>query len=175
MCLTMFKRIFILFVSVLVAFSCSEESNPAFDSENFTSIFDNYKFSIAYTPIDMVQTSDGGYLILGSRKLPNSNFSGIYLLKADKNGNFVKEVEVDENYVNPVARFTQIGARYYFFCMEGSSVQAYIASIDENLLENVTFNPVLSANGINARYPSISLLDGTLVLLQCYDDLNKLV
>jgi hypothetical protein len=170
----MFKRFYSLLIISFIVLSCSEESNPKFDTENFTSIFDNYKFSIAYTPIDMVQTSDGGYLILGSRKLPNSNFSGIYLLKADENGDFVKELEVDDTYVNPVAHFTQIGEVYYFFCMEEDpSLIANLASVDANL-ENVTFTPVASPDAdINPTYPSVSSFIDNSFLLQCYDHLNK--
>ncbi len=165
----MLKKFYILSLLSFAVLSCSEESNPAFDSENFTSIFDNYNFSVDYKPIDMVQTSDGGYLVLGSRKLDDSNFSGIYLLKADKNGNFIKELEVEDTYVNPVAKFTQIGEAYYFVCMDGASVMAYIASVDVNI-ESVNFT---SINGANARYPSVSSFIDNAFLLQCYDDLNK--
>ncbi len=171
----MLKRFHLLLLLALVVFGCTEESNPNFDTENFTTIFDNSKFDIGYSPIDMVQTPDGGYLILGSRKLTDSNFSGIYLLKADKNGNFVSELEVDEDetYVNPVGRFTQIGERYYFFSMEYPSLVAQITSIDVNL-ENITFTQVAGINGVNPTYPSVSsLIDNNSFLLQCYDHQNR--
>src|SRR6187551_431174 len=168
----MLKRFYLLTLFSLAVFSCSEESNPVFDTENFTSIFDNNKFDIDYTPVDMVQTADGGYIVLGSRKLVGSEFSGIYFLKADKNGNFIKELEVDDAYVNPVARFTQIGDAYYFFCMEEApSLVANIASVDVNI-ENVTFTPVTTA-GINPTYPSVSSFVDNKFLLQCYDHLNQ--
>lgn len=169
----MLKRFYLLTLLALSVLSCSEESNPKFDSENFTTIFDNNKFDIGYSPIDMVQTPDGGYLVLGSRKLSASNFSGIYLLKADKNGNFIKESEVDETYVNPVGKFVQIGELYYFFSMEYPSLQANITSVDVNL-ETVTFTPVSGINGVNPTYPSVSsLIDNNSFLLQCYDHENR--
>src|SRR6187551_1074353 len=161
----MLKRFYLLTLFSLAVFSCSEESNPVFDTENFTSIFDNNKFDIDYTPVDMVQTSDGGYIVLGSRKLIDSEFSGIYLLQADKNGNFIKEKEVDKAYVNPVARFTKIGDAYYFFCMEEASLIANIASVDVNNIENVTFTAVTTA-GINPTYPSVSSFVDNKFLLQ---------
>lgn len=173
---TMLKRYYTLLILAIVVLSCSEESDPKFDSDNFTTIFDNNKFSVAYKPIDMLQTSDGGYIVLGSRKLNDSNYSGIYLLKADKDGNFVKELEVDENYVNPVGHFTQIGDTYNFFCMQypSDSLKANIASVDVNI-ENVTFKPVSSStpDGINPTYPSVASLVDNSFLLQCYDHLNR--
>jgi hypothetical protein len=168
----MLKSFYLLLLFTLVILSCSEESNPAFDTENFTTIFDNNKFDIGYSPIDMVQTPDGGYLVLGSRKLSDSNFSGIYLLKADKNGNFISELEVDDTYVNPVGKFIQIGDLYYFFSMEYPSLQANITAVDVSL-ENVTFTPVLGINGVNPTYPSVSAFIDNSFLLQCYDHANR--
>ncbi|NJM25216.1 MAG: hypothetical protein HC859_06680, partial [Bacteroidia bacterium] len=86
--------IHILMAGLLVAAACSEESNPQFDEKTFTKIYDNNQFNASFFPIDFKQTSDGGYLVLGGRRLPESNFSGIYLLKTDKYGNFVKEMEI---------------------------------------------------------------------------------
>lgn len=168
----MLKRFYTLFILALAVLSCSEESNSAFDTANFTTIFDNNKFDIGYSPIDMVQTPDGGYLVLGSRKLTGSDFSGIYLLKADKNGKFIKESEVDETYVNPVGKFIQIGDLYYFFSMEYPSLQANITAVDVNL-ENITFTPVSGINGVIPTYPSVSSFVDNSFLLQCYDHENR--
>jgi hypothetical protein len=106
------SAIFIVF-ALVVSVSCSEESNPEFDTQTFTAIFDNNQFDASYFPIDMQQTPDGGFVVLGGRKLDDSNFTGIYLLKADKFGNFVKEIEVEETSVNPVADFVEYQTKYY--------------------------------------------------------------
>jgi hypothetical protein len=149
----------ILFAGVIT--SCSEDSNPTFDTDNFTSIFDNNKFDASYFPIDIRQTPDGGYLILGGRKLTDSNFTGIYLLKADRFGNFVKEIEVEETSVNPIAKFTEREGKYYFFCMDPITQGAQLADVDAEL---ATVNITAVQGGLT--YPAAaSFTDNSFVLL----------
>jgi len=148
--------------------SCSEESNPTFDTDNFTSIFDNNKFDASYFPIDIRQTPDGGYLILGGRKLMDSNFTGIYLLKADQSGNFVKEIEVAETSVNPIAKFTEREGKYYFFCMDPITQVAQLADVDADLAA-VNVTPVQGG----LTYPAAaSFADNSFVLLS-YNNESK--
>jgi len=157
------KNISVLFIVIaLFSFvSCSEDSNPEYDTQTFTTIFDNNKFDASYFPIDMQETPDGGYVILGGRKLADNNFTGIYLLKADKFGNFVKEIEVEETSVNPVADFVEFQTKYYFFCMDPLTQVAQIASVDANL-EAVTITPVQGG----LTYPAASaFVDNNFVLL----------
>jgi len=167
----MFKKsisIFFVVLSVFTLASCSEESNPEFDKRTFTTIFDNNKFDASYFPIDMRQSPDGGYVILGGRRLADTNFTGIYLLKADEFGNFVKEIEVEETSVNPVARLVEYQTKYYFFCMDPLTQQAQIANVDANL-ESVTINPVQGG----LTYPAAaSFVDNNFVLLG-YNNVDK--
>lgn len=168
----MIKKLYTLLcvaLTVILTASCSEESNPTFDTQTFTSIFDNNDFDASYFPIDMRQTPDGGYIILGGRKLADSNFTGIYLMKADKFGNFVKELEVEEAYVNPIAKFAEFQTKYYFFCMDPITQQAQIANVDANL-DAVSVSPV--QGGIT--YPAASsFVDNNFVLLS-YNNEDKM-
>jgi hypothetical protein len=162
------KSFFLIFCIAGIAFSCTEESNQTFDTDNFTIIFDNNKFEASYIPIDIRETPDGGYLVLGGRILNDSNFTGIYLLKADKFGNFVKEIEVDETSVNPIADFTAFQGKYYFFCMDPLTQVAQIAEVDPEMTA-VTISPVQGG----LTYPSAaSFVDNSFVLLS-YDNGNK--
>ncbi len=167
----MFKKVsslLYLVFSISILISCVEESNPQFDIQSFTTIFDSNKFDASNFPIEMRQTPDGGYIILGGRKLNDSNFTGIYLLKADKFGNFEREIEVEQTSVNPVARFTELQTRYYFFCMDAITQQAQIASVDANL-EAVTITPVQGG----LTYPAAaSFVDNNFVLLG-YNNADK--
>lgn len=132
---------FCLSVAVVLS-SCSEQENPQFDKDTFTRIYDNNKFDASSFAIDMRQTPDGGFIILGGRTIEtDSVFTGIYLMKVDEFGNFVKEMEVDAASVNPVASLATYQTRYYFLCMDRMSLQAQIATVDANL-ENVTITPV---------------------------------
>jgi hypothetical protein len=66
------RYLFILALVVLIG--CSNDSDPAADKASFTRIYDNSKFNTTYFPIDIKQTPDGGYLILGGRRLESSLF-----------------------------------------------------------------------------------------------------
>ena len=148
--------------------SCSEESNPAFDMDNFSTIYDNNQFDASYFPIDMRQTPDGGYLVLGGRKLEDSNFTGIYLMKADEVGNFVQEIEVEETSVNPIAKLTEHEGKYYFFSMDAVTQEAQIVDVDADL-SAITVTPVQGG----LTYPAAaSFVDNNFVLLS-YDNGSK--
>lgn len=163
------KLLFSLIILVLVfASSCVEETNPEFDQKSFTKIFDNNLYSTNYFPIDMAQTEDGGYLVLGGRKLADSNFTGIYLMKADKNGDFVKETLVDDNFVNPIARLTLINNVYYFFCMDPLTLQAQLVQTDADLT-NVNITPTTG----ELYYPSAMRPDGNNFILLSYNPISK--
>ena len=163
----MLKRLIFL-LPILLLSSCFEESTNTLDEKAFTKVFDSDKFDASYYPIDSRQTSDGGYIILGGRKLENTNFSGIYILKADQYGNFVKELEVDENFVNPIGQLIPAGNDFKFFCMDPITLQTQMASVDGNA-DMVTITPL----NIPLTYPAAAALDGSNILLLSYDNLDK--
>ncbi|HTF17335.1 MAG TPA: hypothetical protein VK658_04640 [Chryseolinea sp.] len=150
--------------------SCSEEENPQFDKDTFTKIYDNNKFNSSNFAIDMRQTPDGGFLILGGRIIPDDSiYTGIYLMKVDEFGNFVREIEVDGTSVNPVASLATFQTKYYFVCTDRSSLQAQVASVDANL-EAVTITPV--QGGLS--YPAAaSFIDNNFVVVG-YNNVDRL-
>lgn len=164
------RIIYLLVVSAaFLACSCSEKSDPVSDEETFTSIFDNNQFSASYFPIDIKQTPDGGYLVLGERRLQNSNFRGVYLMKADKFGKYVNALEVDEQYVNPVPDLMLSGNLYYFFCMNGLTLQSHLISVSP---DTVAINVIPVNAGLT--YPSAAALEDNNFLLLSYDHADKL-
>ncbi|MDL5047144.1 hypothetical protein QQ054_14055 [Oscillatoria amoena NRMC-F 0135] len=161
------KSIFLLLTLFLIQVGCLEEPSPANDERAFTKIYDNYQFSASYFPIDIQQTSDGGYLILGGRRLTTTTFSGIYLMKADKFGNFVSDAEIDESFVNPVGDLMKIGADYYFLCMDPLTLETHIAQVDANG-EGFTTTPV----GGSLSYPAAASLDNTNIVALSYNSVT---
>lgn len=154
---------------IMMVVSCTEEADPQVEEQSFTKIYDNNRFSSSYLPIDLLQTPDKGYLILGSRGLPDSNFTGIYLMKVDKKGQFVDDLEVDAQFVNPVARLMELDGMYYFFCMEELTLQTHIAKVSSDL-QSVDVTPL--QNGLS--YPSAVSQDNNNFLLLSYDHVDKL-
>ena len=170
------KILYILSIlTLMLSIACEEESSPVFDQKSFTTIYDNDQFSITYDPIDFKQTDDGGYLILGSRKLPTPAntapplYSGIYLMKADKFGNFVSEVEVDAQYVNGISPLTEVDGKYYFFCMQELTLQTHLAEITPD--GEVT--AITEVTGITFPTAANYDPDSRLFLLLGYDHIDK--
>lgn len=150
----------------LVATSCANESDPVADKAFFTKIYDNNRFNVAYVPLDAVQTTDGGYLILASRRLEESNFKGIYLMKTDALGGFVSELEVDEEYVNPAGSLLTVGGKYYFFCMTLPGLETQLAEVSET-------GELVSVVDVGGSYPAVAAEDGSNMILLSYDVGNK--
>jgi hypothetical protein len=146
---------------------CGEDANPNLEKQKFTSIFDNKQFSERFSPVDVVQTPDGGYLILSERRLPDSNFSGIYLLKANESGDLVKELTVEAPCVNAVGDLMQSGSDYYFFAMDGLTLEGQLVKVDAQA-DSAVITPV---PGIN--YPAAAAVDGSNFLLLSYDHTEK--
>lgn len=163
------KKIFCYFFILSVAVSlsnCAEEENAALNAQRFTAIFDNSQFSQTFKPIDMVQTLDGGYLVLGERGLTTSNFSGIYLLKISKLGNFEKELEVASTSVHPIGNLTPIGDKYYFMAMDENATAQLI-----NVEQKLEVEPVVTP--LSFTFPLAMAFVDNQFLVQYYDKENQ--
>lgn len=162
-------------VALLLA-GCKEikENNKNTDPKaNFLVIYENNDFSKSYIPIDIQQTSDGGYLILAKRRINESSFYGVYLMKADNTGQFVSGEEVTTDIVNPVNNFIKVGNTFYFFAMDRLSLETKLMSANED-------GTAAEINTIaDVIYPLYASLDESTgqFLLQHYDrdDLKTVV
>jgi len=159
------QSLVVLFVAAVFA-ACSNDSDPVSDKSNFTRIYDNDRFNASFYPIDMKQTPDGGYLILGGRRIQDSNFSGIYILKMDAFGDFVSEQEVDEGLVNPIGPILENNGSYYFFCMTSIGLQTQLLQLDT---EGTLSDPI----NVGGAYPAAAAADNNNFLLLSYDNFNK--
>lgn len=159
------KRLSLLLI-LAIATACSKESDPVADKANFTRIYDNNTFNASFFPIDMKQTPDGGYLILGGRRLEDSNFSGIYLTKVDEEGAFLSDQEIDSDHINPAGQLMEVNGKYYFFCMSAVGLQTELMELDAD----GTITQTISVGG---SYPAIATLDNNNFILLSYDNVAK--
>ncbi len=159
-------RLIIIAFSIFLFIGCANDSDPAADKASFTRIYDNNKYNASFFPIDIKQTPDGGYLILGGRRIDDSSFSGIYIMKVDEFGGFVSEQEVDETFVNPIAPLLENGGNYYFFCMTSVGLQPQLFQLDA---EGTLSEPI----SVGGSYPAAAAVDGNNFVLLSYDNLNK--
>lgn len=170
----MLKRI-ILFIPVIFLSACLEESSEKLDKKEFTRIYDNPAFNSSFYALDMKQTADGGYLILGGKtevvkeggesQNVNSPLS-VYLLKVDALGNVETELELDEAYTYPIGKLNQLGDSFYFFCMDAGT-NAILVNVDQ--LATFSSTTTLSTS-LSLPLASSATLDGTGLLLLSYDN-----
>jgi hypothetical protein len=161
-----------LITCIVLFASCANDSDPAADKANFVRIYDNNKFNSSYFPIDIKQTPDKGYLILGGRKIsdpsnPNAQYySGTYLLKTDELGAIESENEVKSDVVNPIGPLLEANGNYYFFSMEPQNVQTQLTELSAT-------GAITKTSVIGGSYPAAAYNDnGNFVLLR-YDNFSK--
>ncbi len=157
-----------VFVMLLLVFfsACDNESSEVEPSLAFLKIYDDARFNASYIPLDVIQTEDEGYLILSGTRIQSSDFIGVYVMKVDKAGNFVADIQFPETVIHPVGKWIFMNDTYYFFCMNASSlgVQLYGVTQNGNLLDPID---------INTTYPMHATLDGNQFLLLSYSNNSK--
>ncbi len=159
------KKYLLPIVAFALLSGCSNDSDPVADKSNFTKIYDNNKFSASYYPIDMKQTPDGGFLILGGMRLEESNFSGVYVMKVDEFGGYVYDRELDSEFVNPVG-LLESNSDYYFFAMTPVGLQTQLFQVSAD-------GQVNTPTPVGGSYPSAVAQDGSNFILLSYDNGNK--
>jgi hypothetical protein len=154
------------------AFSCANDSDPAADKSNFARVYNSNTYNASYYPIDITQTPDGGYLILGGRTLEGSDFSqtsdfsGTYLLKVDEFGGFVSEQEVSSESVAPTGPLLSANDKYYFFCMTP-------VGLGLQLTELTASGEISQTIDVGGSYPVAAAQDNTNFILLSYDNEKK--
>lgn len=149
----------------LLLVACTNDSDPLADKASFIKIYDNSKFSASYYPVDIKQTHDGGFLILGGQRLEDTNFSGTYVMKTDEFGAFVSDYETETDLVNPVG-LLESNNKYYFFAMDAANVATQLVEMDADGKMNA---PIAVGN----TYPTAAAQDGNNFILLNYDHGNK--
>lgn len=154
-------------ILAMVSVSCTEESSEETDAAKFTRIYDSKEFTESFKPVDMVETADGGFLILAEKTILTEEISRrIYLLKTDHYGNIIKELTVDEGYTNPLPGLTVINDEIFFFGMDLAGNGLLFRG--DPAIESLTPTPV------GLSYPAaISYQGAEGFLVLSYDQIDK--
>lgn len=145
--------------------ACDIKKNKEATPTGFLKIYNEESYSNQYTPVDIEETSDGGFLILSSTVITTSSFPGIYLMKIDKDGKLISAKPLSEQYVSAVPNLLKRGKDYYIICLGAQNLSTYILHVDEAAQ--------VSQTGLmnNVRYPLSAEFDASssLIILQHYN------
>ena len=154
----------------LLVNACGIKKNNEASPSGFLKIYNESSYSNQYTPLDIEQTSDGGFLILSSTVIATSAFPGIYIMKIDKDGKLLSTKLLSGNYVAAVPNLIKNGTDFYIVCMSSLNLGTYILKLNEagDLSENAYIS--------NMKYPLSAEFDlaTSHIILQHYnkDDLQ---
>ncbi|QSE96707.1 hypothetical protein [Fulvivirga lutea] len=159
--------LYILFICAAFCTACDTSENEATLSESFFKVYDNSTFDASFIPIDVQQTASEGYLILSSSRLSSTNFTGVNLIMVDKEGEFIREEVLSEEYVNPVNQLIKINDQYFFMAMNAVNLQATLFQITDSA-RIVSTTPI---GGLT--YPMYLNQDGENLLALSYNNQEK--
>lgn len=99
----------------------------------FKKIYFDNNYDKSYSPIDIKQTPDSGYIIL-SAMMENTGegytWWNVNLLKISKEGEMQWNFVADEPYSSPVGNLLELNGSYYFFCMHRQNLKAILMQVD---------------------------------------------
>lgn len=127
------KRLIPIYLLLACMFSCDIKNNDISPDYNFVKVYDDVDISKSYYPVDAIETTDNGIIVLSAITDDlKTNYPTIHLLKTDSKGQVVWQTDVDPNYVSPVASLMYINNQIRFVCMDDNSFRTKVMSIDEN-------------------------------------------
>ncbi|MCU0445439.1 MAG: hypothetical protein MUE85_11020 [Microscillaceae bacterium] len=145
----MLHKFFARYCPFLLIFllACDLKDAKEVDSSlSFTKIFDNDLFAKTFTPLDVKQTPDGGYLVLGETAVDFSTFAGIFLLKIDRAGNAVFSQTLADGSLNPVSDLVPTANGFFLMCMDILGNETKLIRID---FDGIRVTEVQRYTGIN--------------------------
>ena len=135
--------------------SCDVKKSDTNPSEAFSKIYDNPDMNLSFFPVDLEQTTDGGFLILSVyTDTTLSTFPLIQVMKTDKTGKRLWETLVDKAYCSVVPSIMMLGNNYFFICMDAVNQQTRVMQIDAGS------GGVAEVNALEYQYPLYCMKDG---------------
>jgi len=159
------RYLILYFQLIIMCVSCDIKKNKEATPTGFLKIYNETSYSNQYNPLDIEQTSDGGFLILSSTKIATSSFPGIYLMKLDKNGFILSAKLLSDEFVSAVPNLLKNGEDYYIICLGQQNLSTYILHVSESA--EVTQSGLLN----NVHYPLSAEFDlsSSQIILQHYN------
>jgi hypothetical protein len=146
--LRMICRGFLLLCLVLSLAGCDIKKSKSEPSDSFSTVYDHADMNLSFYPVDMVQTSDGGFLVLSVyTDSALSTFPLIRVMKTDKSGALVREKIVDQAYCSAVPSLIPNGSSWRFACMDAVNQNTKLMEVDEGA------NNVSEVDELAGKYP----------------------
>ena len=120
---------YLLLAATLCLFGCDIQENDTPIEEQFISILDDSRFESSFIPIDIKQMDDGGFMILSGRRITQSDFIGVTVIRTDAAGQFLSIEELESSFVQPVKELMPFNGQFYFVCMNNVSLRAQLMQI----------------------------------------------
>lgn len=145
----------ILWLSILMLVftnSCKKEDEAISEDAQTFVIYDEEGLEDSYTPLDIVQKSNGDLLFL-TEKVDEGIFPTIHMILTDKDGVLKAQQTFDDNnYAASTKEILTIGNDHYIVCMDNASgVGTKIIKLNDNLDSTVAVDDFSIAS--NANYP----------------------
>jgi hypothetical protein len=149
-------RGWILACALLSIISCDIKKSKADPSESFSVVYDHPDMDLSFYPVDMVQTGDGGFLVLSVyTDTVLSTFPLIRIMKADKSGSLVSEKVVDPAFCSAVPALIPNGSSWRFVCMDAVNQNTKLMEVDEDA------NNVSEVHELSGKYPLYLFADNS--------------
>lgn len=157
----------LLFSLSFALLSCAEDEPEA--TASFLKIYDDSDPSATYSPLDVVEMSDG-YMILTDIQVADSDFRGTQLIKVDEEGNYENTL-VLEDFLAPVGNMylNPSDSNCYFFAMEPLSFQGVLVGISAGM----SIEAEIALSGIQYPLAAAETSAAGSLLLLSYDNLDE--
>jgi hypothetical protein len=106
--------------------SCTEQLTEYLPTEKFKTVFADAGQGIDYSPIDVVETEDGGYLILAEGSL-----NSVFVMKIDDTGQLLWSKTMPATFENPVGELVFNEGKYYFIAASSGDQTASLIEVDD--------------------------------------------
>ena len=139
---------------VLGSSSCDVKKSNADPSAAYSKIYDHQDMNMAFYPVDLEETADGGFMILSVyTDTTLSVFPLIHVMKTGRAGEKIWETWVDKAYSSAVPSLNTMGSDYYFVCMDAVNQETRVLRVNPQTGEVSEFK------AMTLQYPLYSTKD----------------